>query len=462
MRTARLRATHGAVLYDVHMRYVVTGTDQETGQPIELTVEAADVPTAAAMGAKKGVAVAGVRAVTQAAPPPMTHTQAPTMMPRRTTAVAPTPPSPKKKSVRIWLSLVLLIAAVLAPAVPGVPLWAGIWVLALVGLYMLPPLRRGVGGFLRVSPDRPVWRVFKLSAFVLIGASLIGLSFAGRQVVEGMKAAELKRQADAATKAKADSEASARVAGLVEDAKKALDASDVTKAEALLDDALNVSAPNRGSAQSLRTKIRNSADAEWVTTTLVSASDDEFTRFRDGGTPPKSLDFGYAVLTDRAVALARPQIAVVTGKREEAKRRAEAAAEAARKVAAEQAAAVEQAASDKAAAEKAAKDAAQTEIQDKLDAYLAVLKLAEVTIIERVSVERRGDSWKATLTVKNIWHVRHYQVRFQDAQTLWQAWAAIASPKDPDKARISLVDGNGNEVGGSRILGGSLIWVQEQ
>lgn len=443
------------------MRFAVTGTDQETGQPIELTVEAADVPTAAAMGAKKGVTVAGVRAVTQAAPPPIPHTQAPPMMPTRAAAV-PSAPQPKKKGVRIWLSLVLLIAAILAPAVPGVPLWAGVVVLALVGLYMLPPLRRAVGGFLRVSPDRPVWRVFKLTTFVLIGASLIGLSVVGRGIVEERQAAEAKRQADVLAKAQADAEASAKLAGLVDDAKKSLDAGDIAKAEALLDEALNVSAPNRGLAQSLRTSIRNSADGAWVLTTLIAASDEEFARFREGGTPPKALDFGHAVLTDRAVALARPQIADATGKREEARRQAEAAAEVARKAAEEQATAARQAAADKAAAEKAAKDAAQKEIQDKLDAYLAVLKLAEVTIIERVSVERRGKSWKATLTVKNIWHVKHYQVRLQDAQTLWQAWATIASPKDPDSARIVLVDGNGNEVGGSRALAGSLIWVQEK
>ncbi|MGQ0628151.1 MAG: hypothetical protein ACT4PL_08650, partial [Phycisphaerales bacterium] len=368
----------------------------------------------------------------------------------------------KKKGVRLWLSLVLIVAAFMFPAYPGVPLWAGIIVLGFVVLYFLPPLRRAVGGFLRVSPDRPTWRAFKLTAFVLIGASLVGLSFAGRGIVQERQAAEAKRQADVAAKAQADAEASAKVAGLVDDAKKALDAGDVTKAESLLDEALNGSAPNRGIVQSLRTKIRNSADAEWVTATLVSAPDEEFARFRDGGSPPKALDFGHAVLTDRAVALARPQVAVVTGKREEAKRQAEVAAEAARKAAEEQAAAARQAAADKAAAEKAAKDAAQKEIQDKLDAYLAVLKLAEVTIIERVSVERRGESWKATLTVKNIWHVKHYQVRLQDAQTLWQAWATIASPKDPDSARIVLVDGNGNEVGGSRALAGSLIWVQEK
>jgi hypothetical protein len=101
------------------------------------------------------------------------------------------------------------------------------------------------------------------------------------------------------------------------------------------------------------------------------------------------------------------------------------------------------------------------EVKKKLDAYVAVLDLAEVKLIDDVSVKYELGSWNATLTVRNLWHLRHKQIRFQDAQTLWKAWAAIASPKDPDNARIKLVDQNGNEVGGSRVWGGSLIWVQD-
>lgn len=65
------------------------------------------------------------------------------------------------------------------------------------------------------------------------------------------------------------------------------------------------------------------------------------------------------------------------------------------------------------------------------------------------------------ITVTNAWHVQPYQVRLQTAQNLWEAWAVISKPISPDNARISIVDYNGNEVGGSRILGGSLIWVSE-
>ncbi len=67
----------------------------------------------------------------------------------------------------------------------------------------------------------------------------------------------------------------------------------------------------------------------------------------------------------------------------------------------------------------------------------------------------------AEITVTNNWHLMAYQIRLQCAQNLWKLWAQIDNPKDWDTARISIVDYNGNEVGGSRWLAGSLIWVKE-
>jgi len=66
------------------------------------------------------------------------------------------------------------------------------------------------------------------------------------------------------------------------------------------------------------------------------------------------------------------------------------------------------------------------------------------------------------IAVPNTFHRLHYQERLQAAQLLWQVWVTVLKPKDPDHARIKLVDRLGNEVGGSRALGGSLIWVQER
>lgn len=67
----------------------------------------------------------------------------------------------------------------------------------------------------------------------------------------------------------------------------------------------------------------------------------------------------------------------------------------------------------------------------------------------------------AILTVSNLWHIRSHQLRLQDAQVIWEAWARISNPNNPDHARIELVDGMGNKVGGSSWLAGSLVSVKK-
>ncbi|QDT24817.1 hypothetical protein Enr10x_01090 [Gimesia panareensis] len=104
----------------------------------------------------------------------------------------------------------------------------------------------------------------------------------------------------------------------------------------------------------------------------------------------------------------------------------------------------------------------EEETRKRLDTFIAALKVAEVTIVKSVRVQEISNGiWEAEIEVRNNWHIKPYQVRLQDAQNLWSAWAKIASPQEPDSARIKIVDINGNEVGGSRVLAGSLIWVQE-
>ena len=95
------------------------------------------------------------------------------------------------------------------------------------------------------------------------------------------------------------------------------------------------------------------------------------------------------------------------------------------------------------------------------DKFLNELRTLEnslgVNLIEGVTVSKN----KATIKVTNIWHLRNKQLRLQDAQTLWKIWANINNPSEPDKARIEIVDINGNEVGGSGFLGGSDIEVDD-
>ena len=106
---------------------------------------------------------------------------------------------------------------------------------------------------------------------------------------------------------------------------------------------------------------------------------------------------------------------------------------------------------------------AMSPLASKLEAFIAILSSDPIAskIVKNVSVAQSGDRWTATITVQNVWHLRAKQVRLQDAQTFWKAWAVIASANNLDMARIKMVDLNGNEVGGSRLTAGSMLWVQD-
>lgn len=88
--------------------------------------------------------------------------------------------------------------------------------------------------------------------------------------------------------------------------------------------------------------------------------------------------------------------------------------------------------------------------------------IANVTVfLKRVGVKVKGELKTATITVAPDWHTEAYQNRLQLAQALQNIWAQETGG-NPDHARLSLIDQLGNEVGGSRVWAGSLIWVQER
>lgn len=125
------------------------------------------------------------------------------------------------------------------------------------------------------------------------------------------------------------------------------------------------------------------------------------------------------------------------------------------------------AASAKKASEQAAKDAvagkAQHHLNDSVAAYKTLLEAtgagALITGLKARYVT--GDVMELTLVVSNLWHIRHKQIRLQDAQNLWEAWATLASRDAPDNARLKIEDQNGNQVGGSRWIAGSVIYVDD-
>ncbi len=74
-------------------------------------------------------------------------------------------------------------------------------------------------------------------------------------------------------------------------------------------------------------------------------------------------------------------------------------------------------------------------------------------------VGRRNET--IVVYVDNAWHFLPYQIRFQMAQNIWATWVLASRAEVPDHARVDIRDNNGNSVGGSRFLGGSLSWVKE-
>lgn len=105
-------------------------------------------------------------------------------------------------------------------------------------------------------------------------------------------------------------------------------------------------------------------------------------------------------------------------------------------------------------------DRMKADLKKKLE---KVEKESKASVVDAVAVNSLdGKEWKATFRVENVWHTLPYQARLQLAQSFQELWASIVNPDDPDLARISLTDLKGNEVGGSRWLGGSEIWVQEK
>lgn len=109
--------------------------------------------------------------------------------------------------------------------------------------------------------------------------------------------------------------------------------------------------------------------------------------------------------------------------------------------------------------EREAAAASQKGAQENLDSFMALLEFAGVGNELITNVSTRGET--ITITVATGWHYLPKQVRQQTAQILWQTWAMIASRDNLDRARLSLTDAVGNEVGGSRFLAGSLIWVDD-
>jgi hypothetical protein len=368
------------------------------------------------------------------------------------------------KGIRLWAAFAVLAAFIGAVINPTIGYsFFGLLVLLLL-LYAIPATKGISRATLGLSVGRPVATTMKMLFVTLLAVILLLVAAGSQSIREARELEEAQQMKAEAERQRLIANANARVDTLMVAVKGRMDAGDVVGASTQLAEVLKVEgATNKGPAQRLNDSILLSNSAKAVHSKLVGLDDAEFDAFASAGKVPTVFNLGYPVLSNAAVALARPMVAEARIERAAiAKKRGE-EAERRRKEELARADAERKDREQKAAAEAAANAANQKEIKDKLDAYLAVLQSDDFAskIVDRVSVERRGDMWTATITVTNLWHLRDKQLRLQDAQNLWKAWALLASRNDPDKARISIVDFNGNEVGGSRMLAGSLIWVQD-
>jgi len=382
---------------------------------------------------------------------------------------------------RYWLALFVVAALVAAPWLPRIPLSAGIALLGVCVGVFVAPLRGVCRRLLRIAPAAP-WRGgFRWTVAVLLGLLLILGGRLGTEYQGELRKIAAREASDRAEQQRLTSEANARVESLVVEATNALRSGDLGAAKESLRAALGLQhAKALTAARTLDRRILIATDPDRMRIALMDLTDDAFRQFRESGTMPAHLACGIELLDRLARDLASAEVAGVTearekrrvaelaaeAKREEDSRRAAAAAreaevkrrvrEAARRESARKAG------EERKAIEDAQREAARKELKGCLDAYMALLDAGGVTLVRSVSARSIGDRTRElTLTVDNLWHIRHEQVRLQDAQALWETWATIASPKDPDNARIKLIDMRGNEVGGSRVWGGSLIWVKD-
>ena len=91
----------------------------------------------------------------------------------------------------------------------------------------------------------------------------------------------------------------------------------------------------------------------------------------------------------------------------------------------------------------------------------AAAALGEVAVSVRESEVPAGETAIVDISVSDAWPSATKGARLEIAQYLQRIWAQLHPEKESDSCRIRLLDGTGRRVGGSRMWGGSLIWVED-
>jgi hypothetical protein len=430
------------------MRFSVVGSDPETGLHLELVVDAPSLEDAAAIARRRQVHVMAVTPAEAQQPP---AASSPRRRGFRTTSTAAS--ERPGRGLRATANVLLVGALFTAISYPLATLAVSGALLGAIATFVVAPKSRGaLRRVLGVWSDRPVHGAAKLAALVLYGAFLVTFGLTAHESLERERAKQAQQRAQDAAAALRTGQLATEVRSLLGEARGALQDGDIAKGEELTRKAVAVKmAPNRDDAVALLSKIESATDPARTLVLLTSMPAREFTMFSESGQLTASLDSGFEVLNARQLDRARAQLAAATEKRAKLAEEEEARREEARK-------------NREAQAQRQHARAASgpRTLQENVEFYKALLEANNATIVEGVTAQQIGDNtWEATLTVADVWHIKHKQIRLQDAQTLWETWAMIASPQDQDRARIKIVDHRGNEVGGSRVWGGSLIWVNE-
>ncbi|MEM6836318.1 MAG: hypothetical protein AAF609_05635 [Cyanobacteria bacterium P01_C01_bin.120] len=108
--------------------------------------------------------------------------------------------------------------------------------------------------------------------------------------------------------------------------------------------------------------------------------------------------------------------------------------------------------------------AKRTEAVDTLEAYSTTIRSLDPdsALFVDISLDA-ADSDLNTLVVQVApgWHYQPKAARLEAATNLWEGWATLRAPEEPDTARLRLEDSNGRQVGGSRVIAGSVVYVDD-
>lgn len=99
-----------------------------------------------------------------------------------------------------------------------------------------------------------------------------------------------------------------------------------------------------------------------------------------------------------------------------------------------------------------------------LDSYISKLNEMGMNQFVEIVSYKYADANECSIVVKvrDTWHYQLKQLRLQAAQNLWEWWSKYYYLEDEkDKCRMELIDLNGNNVGGSSWMGGSVVNVKD-